>query len=213
MSDRANRAEVAAEFDVSLPTVDDWIRRGCPMISKGDKGRAAEFSLSAVRAWRASDVARQCYSLEELRILRDSGQEHLNSLRVRVEDSAKHFLWYSFTVGAEPLTEYLRDKQGLDELKAKKAVVSFYLHWAYIYEGWLSNDAYNRALRDSSAKDLDDEFCAVTLGCYKATSFPPSNFDINKVQLPAVIEHYLNEIASARQRYHKGDRFHNVNSR
>jgi hypothetical protein len=85
------------------------------------------------------------------------------------------------------------------EIEAKKVIVSFYLHVSYIYEFWLNNDAYNRALKDSSGKDLDDEFNGVTLGCYKATSFPPANFDINRIQMPTVIERYLDEIVTAKK--------------
>ena len=193
MSETINRAELARELGVSLPTIDDWVRRGCPVVSKGSKGRASEFSISEVRAWRAEDVANRCYSREELRILRQSGQEHLNSLRLRVEDSAKHFLWYSFTRGSDIMVEYLRDKRGIPENEAKKVVVAFYLHWSYIYEFWLNDDAYNRALKDHSGSDLDDEFKDFTLGCYKATSFPPTNFDVGKMELPNVLNRYMYE--------------------
>ena len=164
MSETINRAELARELGVSLPTIDDWVRRGCPVVSKGEKGRAAKFSLSEVRAWRMKDVARRSYNREELRILRDSGQEHLNALRLRVEDSAKHFLW------------------------------------SHIYENWLTEDAYNQVLKESSGRDLDDEFHDFTLGCYKATSFPPSNFDINKdIQIPEFFHGFMNDWVAAKK--------------
>ena len=34
-----NRAEVAALLEVSLPTVDAWVRKGCPVVERGGKGR------------------------------------------------------------------------------------------------------------------------------------------------------------------------------
>lgn len=37
---------------VSLPTVDRWVTAGCPVVSQGGKGRAWEFSLPDVIAWR-----------------------------------------------------------------------------------------------------------------------------------------------------------------
>lgn len=48
----ANKAEVAAFFDVSLTTVHSWIRRGCPVIQDGGRGVSWELDLLAVMQWR-----------------------------------------------------------------------------------------------------------------------------------------------------------------
>ena len=200
MSETINRAELARELGVSLPTIDDWVRRGCPVVSKGEKGRPAKFSLSEVRAWRMKDVARRSYNREELRILRDSGQEHLNHLRLRVEDSVRHFLWYSFTIASRVLLRDLVEDRGMSEVEAKKMICLFYIYWSHIYEKWLTEDAYNQALKESSGQDLDDEFHDFTLGCYKATSFPPSNFDINKdIQIPEFFHGFMNDWVAAKK--------------
>lgn len=56
-----NRVELASLCGVSLPTVDAWVRRGCPARQRGSKGREWEFDTAAVIDWRidqkAQDVA------------------------------------------------------------------------------------------------------------------------------------------------------------
>lgn len=47
-----NKAELAEAFEVSLPTVDNWVRRKCPILQKGSRGTPWAFDLFAVYAWR-----------------------------------------------------------------------------------------------------------------------------------------------------------------
>lgn len=47
-----NRKDLADTFGVSLPTVDDWVSRGCPIVSKGRKGVAWVFNTAEVAGWR-----------------------------------------------------------------------------------------------------------------------------------------------------------------
>lgn len=47
-----SRTELAEFFGVSGPTVDHWVRTGCPYISKGGKGVAWQFNTADVIAWR-----------------------------------------------------------------------------------------------------------------------------------------------------------------
>lgn len=49
---RANKAEVAEFFDVSPQAVDGWIRRGCPAVERGARGKSWVFDLLAVAEWR-----------------------------------------------------------------------------------------------------------------------------------------------------------------
>lgn len=51
-SRRANKMEVAEFFGVSLPTIDAWIRRGCPNVQKGSRGVSWVFDLLQVAEWR-----------------------------------------------------------------------------------------------------------------------------------------------------------------
>lgn len=46
-----NRAELAAFFGYSLPTIDTWVRKGCPVRQTGDRGRSYEFDVAAVHRW------------------------------------------------------------------------------------------------------------------------------------------------------------------
>ena len=45
------RQGVADIFGVSLPTVDSWIRSGCPFLRKGGRGQEWQFNTSHVSKW------------------------------------------------------------------------------------------------------------------------------------------------------------------
>lgn len=47
----ANRTQVAAIFGVSLPTVDTWVRAGCPIVKRGSRGVGSEFNTAEVAKW------------------------------------------------------------------------------------------------------------------------------------------------------------------
>ena len=47
-----NRAEVAEFFGISLPSLDAWIRNGCPFIQKGSRGISWQFDLLEVAKWK-----------------------------------------------------------------------------------------------------------------------------------------------------------------
>lgn len=51
-----NRTELAEFFGISMPTVDDWIRRGCPVIERGGRGRAWRFNTADVAAWQMQRI-------------------------------------------------------------------------------------------------------------------------------------------------------------
>lgn len=53
-----NRGELAEFFGVTPPTVDAWVRAGCPQVSKGSRGVAATFNTADVAKWR-TDKARE----------------------------------------------------------------------------------------------------------------------------------------------------------
>lgn len=48
---RANKTGVATFFDVSLPTVEAWIRKGCPVVERGGRGIGWVMDLRAVGDW------------------------------------------------------------------------------------------------------------------------------------------------------------------
>ena len=47
----ASRAQAAAFFEVALTTVDDWVRRGAPVLKKGRKGVRSEYDLREMAQW------------------------------------------------------------------------------------------------------------------------------------------------------------------
>lgn len=51
---RANKAQLATFFDVSVNTINAWVRRGCPVLKRGGPGEAWEFDALEVAEWRFS---------------------------------------------------------------------------------------------------------------------------------------------------------------
>lgn len=47
-----NRTELASLCGVSLPTIDTWVKRGCPFSERGSKGQEWKFDTAAVISWR-----------------------------------------------------------------------------------------------------------------------------------------------------------------
>jgi phage terminase Nu1 subunit (DNA packaging protein) len=47
----ANKSETAEFFGVSLPTLENWVRRGCPVLERGGKNVPYRFDLRAVAEW------------------------------------------------------------------------------------------------------------------------------------------------------------------
>jgi phage terminase Nu1 subunit (DNA packaging protein) len=56
-----NKAELATDLEVSLPTVDAWVRRGCPVLERGGLGRPYRFDWRDVVEWlgRRNRMARR----------------------------------------------------------------------------------------------------------------------------------------------------------
>jgi len=54
----ANKLQVSEFFDVSVKTVDLWVRRGCPFIQRGDVRTPWIFDLLAVSEWRYAPPTR-----------------------------------------------------------------------------------------------------------------------------------------------------------
>ena len=48
---RATKAECAEFFEIALPTLENWVRRGCPFVQRGGRGVPWVFDLLAVAKW------------------------------------------------------------------------------------------------------------------------------------------------------------------
>lgn len=56
----ANKAELAEWFDVSIPAINAWVRRGCPYIQHGNKTTPWVFDVLAVHQWLDQRDAGSC---------------------------------------------------------------------------------------------------------------------------------------------------------
>ena len=77
-----NKVELSDIFGVAMPTIDDWVRRGCPVVERGAKGKSWVFNTADVRAWREDDVRRDAASDE------DTTVEELKRRKLRAETVA-----------------------------------------------------------------------------------------------------------------------------
>lgn len=47
-----NKREIAEKFEISLTSLDGWIRRGCPVKTRGARGFAWDLDPAAIESWR-----------------------------------------------------------------------------------------------------------------------------------------------------------------
>ncbi len=59
-----NRGDMAEIAGVALTTIDEWVRRGCPVVTRGGRGRAWKFNSADVIAWREDDIRSQAKGVE-----------------------------------------------------------------------------------------------------------------------------------------------------
>ncbi|POR42693.1 terminase small subunit [Methylobacterium sp. V23] len=52
MAETLNRKQIADLCKVSLPTIDAWVGRGCPVVEYGSNGRSYKFNARDVLGWR-----------------------------------------------------------------------------------------------------------------------------------------------------------------
>ena len=99
----ANKLQVSEFFDVSVKTVDLWVRRGCPFIQRGDLRTPWIFDLLTVSEWRYAPPT-----------------------RVRVDDPEKlkprdRRDWYEGEKVREKIEETLANLVPRDEFDAEKS--------------------------------------------------------------------------------------------
>lgn len=51
-----NRTEAADHFGVAMTTLDDWVRRDCPVVQRGGRGRPWQFNTADLMKWREADI-------------------------------------------------------------------------------------------------------------------------------------------------------------
>lgn len=192
--DTLSRVNLAQEMRVALVTIDDWTRRGCPVLQSGARGRESKYSLSAVRAWRIYDLESRGQPIDPELL----GLEHLNVLRSRIEDAGKHLFWFLFRAGTDILLEDFTEK-GMSPQEARRAVGATYYILSIIFENWIVGDRYNKALQADHLGTLDHEFRRMVGSRYIGTSHPPANFDIDDLNVPEPIQKLFAEFVKAKR--------------
>lgn len=56
---KVNRSQLADVFGISLPTVDAWVRAGCPFDQRGGAGKEWAFDTADVARWREKRAAEE----------------------------------------------------------------------------------------------------------------------------------------------------------
>lgn len=51
-----NRTDAADYFGIAMTTLDDWVRRDCPVVQRGGRGRAWQFNTADLMKWREADI-------------------------------------------------------------------------------------------------------------------------------------------------------------
>ena len=81
------RQALADVFGVSLPTIDAWVRKGCPFVEKGGRGQEWQFNTAQVSKWlRDRDVEEATGGipddLEELKLREQKAKTELTELEL-----------------------------------------------------------------------------------------------------------------------------------
>ncbi len=80
-----SRQDLAEMLAVDLRTVDAWLRRGCPIVTRGGRGRAHEFDSARVVEWlleRARTRSSKVVSLDEARQRKTAAEAELAELEL-----------------------------------------------------------------------------------------------------------------------------------
>lgn len=75
-----NRSQLAAIFGKSLVTIDSWVRRGMPIVQKGNKTKEWQFDTTMVAQWREDQAIASALGNVE-----DIGLEELKKRKLAVE--------------------------------------------------------------------------------------------------------------------------------
>ena len=188
-----SKVDLAAAFEVSLPTIDSWLRKGCPYTRKGGHGRPWEFRLSDVIKWRekAAGESAQEWKGGHLRSSRQIGDvpeliqqrpDFENPLRFFSEEAVKHFL-YTFWQGdfARAASGFLKEK-GITTVQNIE-IMQFFGYMSFrALNDWVGTDVFNETFKKH---DLNlDEFWNSISGQSVVTNPPPDPDDVIEWQVP-----------------------------
>jgi hypothetical protein len=150
-----NKTELAKAFDVSTTTVDNWLRRGMPFVSKGRSGRSWEFDEYEVRDWK---------SRQDNNSFPFDPPEGMtgNALRDFSQLAIEHFFFSLMGDFLSPVSGMLK-REGLPDDENKKICLYLYFLAEYFAMDYLKKDLFNKFLTASCGTDLDEFWNLVCL--------------------------------------------------
>jgi hypothetical protein len=143
-NDTVNRAQLARMMGVSLPTIDDWQRRGCPVAETGGKGRSYGFNVQEVIEWRVKDE-RKRQGLSALGGTH-AGEPIHNPLRLLCTDAVRSFMGLAYS---EQMVGWMLEdlqKLGGDRLATLQALGQIYTSHFMAFQEWVRGDRFNKQL-------------------------------------------------------------------
>lgn len=81
---QVNRQELAEVFGITVVTVDAWVRRGCPYVQRGAKGKVWKFDTAAVAEWRREQARDEASGVNET-----DGEDELKRRKLAVQIAAE----------------------------------------------------------------------------------------------------------------------------
>lgn len=188
-----NKAELASAQGVSLPTVDAWIRKGCPFKSKGGPGQEWEFDLNDVEEWRDLQVS--------LRAGNDSTPLPAgccgNALRDLIQMATE-----SFFFSLENELEYGYKKMYLemagvkDPEKALRLFAACFFTMASFLQDWIEKDVFSESLKEKTGETLDGWWNLICHESFRVSKRTKSN--PLKIEIPVTISAYAKQKNSHR---------------
>lgn len=179
-----NRADLAQAFDVSLPTIDSWIRKGCPFRQRGTNGKAWQFSLPEVARWRET-MARQseqdwrgghvkapsAAERPALAALLGGRPDLRNPIRFFVEDGLRDFLHYWATTYPWQILRRLHEETG-DRVQAVRLLQVAVGPVLGLAGTWIMEDRYSACFEGDSLDAIWRDATGVALERTRAPDDP-----------------------------------------
>lgn len=147
-----SKAELAAAFQVSLPTIDSWLRKGCPYDTKGGHGRSWKFRLPKVIQWREGIIANSTQTWKG----GHAQPEAQNPFRIYSEESVKHFAWWLTETWWPAWSGLLRTETKLSDDDIRKLFKQQYYLLLYYLDEYLSGDEFSADHKSQTGYSFDD---------------------------------------------------------
>lgn len=170
-----NKRELAEEMNVSLTTIDNWIRKGLPYITRGDRDTAWGFNLEDCEAWRLNY---ERTSKGKAPIPKGSSG---NLLRDLTTLACNHFFEYLTNKTEDKILEFCQ-KAGIKKKNAETLWASLYILFCTSFKEYREGDCFNVFLKeDSEEYDIDTVWnlmCGHSLQVTKTKPNVEANFKV-----------------------------------